>query len=92
MSAPRSTGLALFDEIEIKENDTPEEMEQKQQRIDLRDQKAKLIAERKENSKQEMKAYEELKKGQESEEDKKSRIQRGLQSLNLAPNTSNEQD
>lgn len=30
MGAPRSTGLALFDEIEIKENDTPEEMEQKQ--------------------------------------------------------------
>ena len=30
MGAPRSTGLALFDEIEIKENDTPEEMEHKQ--------------------------------------------------------------
>ena len=29
MGAPRSTGLALFDEIEIKDNDTPEEMEQK---------------------------------------------------------------
>ena len=40
VSAPRSTGLALFDEIEIKENDTAEEMEQKQQRIDLREQKA----------------------------------------------------
>ena len=25
VSAPRSTGLALFDEIEIKENDTAEE-------------------------------------------------------------------
>ena len=40
VSGPRSTGLALFDEIEIKENDTAEEMEQKQQRIDLREQKA----------------------------------------------------
>ena len=54
VSAPRSTGLALFDEIEIKENDTAEEMEQKQQRIDLREQKAQLIAERKEFSKQEI--------------------------------------
>ena len=54
MNAPRSTGLALFDEIEIKENDTAEEMEQKQQRIDLREQKAQLIAERKETSKQEI--------------------------------------
>ena len=51
VSAPRSTGLSLFDEIEIKENDTAEEMEQKQQRIDLREQKAQLIAERKETSK-----------------------------------------
>ena len=32
MGAPKSTGLALFDEIEIKENDTAEEAEQKQQR------------------------------------------------------------
>ena len=60
--------------------------------MDLRDQKAKLIAERKETSKQEIKAYEEMKKGQESEEDKKARIQRGLESLNLASNTTSEQD
>ena len=30
MNAPKSTGLALFDEIEIKENDTAEEAEVKQ--------------------------------------------------------------
>lgn len=29
MGAPKSTGLALFDEIEIKENDTAEEVEHK---------------------------------------------------------------
>ena len=29
MGAPKSTGLALFDEIEIKDNDTAEEAEQK---------------------------------------------------------------
>lgn len=43
---PKSTGLALFDEIEINENDDNEVNEEKEQRKALKKAKQDLIAQR----------------------------------------------
>ena len=43
---PKSTGLALFDEIEINADDAAEVQEEKSQRQALKQEKSALIAER----------------------------------------------
>ena len=43
---PKSTGLALFEDIEINDNDAEEVVEEKAQKKELREQKEAMIAER----------------------------------------------
>ena len=53
---PASTGLKLFDEIEINENDQAEVQEEKSQRQQLKQEKESMIAERNQKRAEEFEA------------------------------------
>ena len=85
---PKSTGLALFDEIEIDANDAQEVQEEKSQRQALKQEKQSLIAERNQKRQEETEAAQKAREAAQETEDqeaKAARIQRGLQALSLAP-------
>ena len=78
---PKSTGLALFEDIEINDNDAEEVVEEKAQKKELREQKEAMIAERNAERAQETEAAEAARRAEaetEDQEAKAARIKRGL--------------
>lgn len=66
---PKQTGLALFEEIEISQDDAPAVQEEKEQRQELKQEKAALIAARKEKRQAETVAAERARQAASETED-----------------------
>ena len=95
ISQPKTTGLALFKDMEIKDGDAAEVVEEKNQKQALRAEKETMIAERNRDRQAEIESAEKAKQAAaetEDQEAKMARIQRGLQALSLAPTDENKQD
>ena len=73
---PKSTGLALFDDIEIKDNDNAEVVEDKQQRQALKQAKEAMIADRNQQRQQETEAAEKAKQAAAETEDQEAKAAR----------------
>ena len=68
-SKPKATGISLFEEIEVKEEDAVEVKEEKSQRQALKDEKSALIAERNQKRQQEFEAAEKARQASQETED-----------------------